>query len=62
MWAEGREVLRCYRCVGRGQGGVELLEVCGAEGRELLRCCRCVGRRQGGVEVLRVCGHRRRRC
>ena len=38
MWAEGREVLRCCRCVGPG-GGAEVLQVCGAEDREVLQVC-----------------------
>jgi len=42
--------------VGRGQGGAEVLQVCGAEGRHVLSCCRCVGRGQRGAEVLQVFG------
>jgi len=40
-------VLMCCRCVGRGEGGAEVLQVCGAEDREVLRCCRCLGQRAG---------------
>jgi len=44
--AEDRVLLRCCICVGRGEGGAEVLKVCGAEDREVLCCCRCVGQRR----------------
>ena len=62
MWAEEKEVLRCCRFVGIGQGGAEVLQVCGTEGRMVLSCWRCVSRGQGGAEVLQVCGQRAGRC